>query len=600
MVNTRRSGAEERASPPGDTLARLVRAVLPWPSRPHSPYEKLVRVHRSIHPKANLPLLHHAHHVAHKMHDGQVRRSGEPYISHPIAVARILAELGMDTTTLVAALLHDTVEDTTCTLEALRKDFGDSVAHLVDGVTKLDGVFFGASAEAETIRKLIIAAGEDVRVIVIKLADRLHNMRTLRFKSRPSQVRKAQATRDVLVPLADRLGIHVFKRELEDLVLATLDPEAYECIDRHVNAQPSRAGYLRTVMGELACELRAARVHATVTDRPRHYWSIYSDMQSSPSRQPHDMPRIVIRVAGDMTDCYAALGAVHGLYRPAPGRFKDFIATPKFNLYQSLHTTVIGPDNEPLEVLVRTEEMHHTAEYGVVAQYRGRDLSEPHEKAASSRTELDWLRRLLDWQRETSDSSEFLASLHSDLSSGQIQIFTSGGDQIMLPTGATPVDLAYAISTPTGDRLIGAYVNGRLATVTAMLDDGDVVEIISASGNDYPGPSREWLSAVRTPQAQRQINQWYDGRDADSGDGESGALTSKIQAGRLAVSMALRRRGRALAGDAPLINLARKLGYPDAEALFVAITETRLRAEEIAEQLIASVDRTAPDSADRA
>ncbi|MGH3716520.1 MAG: RelA/SpoT family protein, partial [Micromonosporaceae bacterium] len=570
----------------GDGFVRFVRAVLPWPARRHSPYEELVRAHRRIHPKADLQPLHRAHEVAHRMHDGQVRRSGEPYISHPVAVARILAELGMDTTTLVAALLHDTVEDTTYTLEQLRGDFGDAVTHLVDGVTKLDALFFGESAEAETIRKLILAAGRDVRVLVIKLADRLHNMRTLKFTSRASQLRKATATREVLVPLADRLGIHVVKRELEDLVLATLDPEGYARIEEYLAQRDDRGTLLDEMTARFREELKAARVHATVSARPRHYATIYSDMQESPMRQPYDPPRLVVRISGTPSDCYAALGAVHGVYRPAPGRFKDFIATPKFNLYQSLHTTVIGPESEPVEVLLRTEEMHHIAEYGIIAHYRTGN----RQSAGPGGQELEWLRRLVDWQSEAIDSTSFLASLRCDLSYGQIQVFTTGGDQLMLPTGSTPVDVAYAVSTATGDRLIGTYVNGRLAPVTAMLDDGDVVEMITASGEDYPGPSREWLDTVKTAASQLQINQWFANRDGDAAPADDAAIAGKISAGRQAVGQALRRRERALANDTPLIALARLRGYPDCDALYVAVSDGRVSADDIAQQLIASVD----------
>ncbi|MGH3737061.1 MAG: RelA/SpoT family protein, partial [Micromonosporaceae bacterium] len=569
-------------------FGRLVRAMLPWPARRHSPFEELVRTHRRIHPRtADLPLLHRAHQVAHQLHDGQVRRSGEPYISHPVAVARILAELGMDTTTLVSALLHDTVEDTSYTIEQLRRDFGDAVTLLVDGVTKLDGVFFGASAEAETIRKLIVAAGRDVRVLVIKLADRLHNMRTLKFKSRKSQLRTATATRDVLVPLADRLGIHVFKRELEDLVLETLDPEGYLTIERYLATREGRTGLFAEVTARFREELRAARVHASVTVRPRHHASIYADMHDSPICQPYDPPRLVVQIDGATADCYAALGAVHAVYRPAPGRFKDFIATPKFNLYQSLHTTVIGPGSEPVEVLLRTEEMHHTAEYGIVARYRTGNSNGGHGTVGRGE-ELDWLRRLVEWQSEAIDSSDFLTSLRCDLSEGQVQVFTTGGDQLTLPAGSTPVDVAYALSTTTGDRLIGTYVNGRLAPVTAMLDDGDVVEMIVASGEDYPGPSREWLQTVKTAASQLQINQWFANRDgAPEADP---ALAKKIAAGRLAVGQALRRQERTLANDAPLIALAQQLGYPDGDALYLAIADRRRSAEQIVDLLIASVD----------
>jgi len=573
------------AVPPAERLTRFFRAVIPWQtSRRHSPFETLARAHRGVHARPNLPLLHRAHAVAHRLHDGQVRRSGEPFITHPIAVATILADLGMDTTTLAAALLHDTVEDTSYTLSRLREDFGDEVAHLVDGVTKLDKVFFGESAEVETIRKMIIAAGRDVRVLVIKLADRLHNMRTLKFKSRASQLRTARATRDVLVPLADRLGIHVFKRELEDLVLATLEPDAYQKIDKYLTDREDRSTTLLMVISRLRNALRNHRVTASITERPRHHWSIYTDMRKSPVAEPYDPLRLVVHVSGPPTDCYAALGAVHEVYRPAPGRFKDFIAAPKFNLYQSLHTTVIGPDSEPLEVLLRTAEMHQVAEYGIVAHYRKSDNVTPGTRGG----ELQWLRRLLDWQSETIEASEFLASLRCDLAYGQIQVFTPRGDQLSLPSEATPVDVAYSLSTTTGDRLIGAYVNGRLAPVTATLEDGDVVEIITACGAYYPGPSRQWLESTKTATAKIQINQWFAGRDGADG----AALAKKIAEGRLAIGLALRQHERALGDDTPVVTLARRLGYPDADALFVAVTECRLSAEDVAERLIASVDQT--------
>ena len=558
--------------------------MLPWPSRELTPYEALVKAHRATQPKADLALLHRAFEVANRLHAGQVRRSGEPYISHPIAVARILADLGMDTVTLAAALLHDTVEDTAYTLKQLREDFGDAVSHLVDGVTKLDKVFFGEAAEAETIRKMIVAAGRDVRVLVIKLADRLHNMRTLKYKSRRSQIRTAKATRDVLVPLADRLGIHVFKRELEDLVLATLEPEAYAKIDAFLATRPDRSAFYKEVIARLKPALRESRVTATITERPRHHFSIYTEMQKSPVPEPHDPPRLVIRVSGPPTDCYAALGAVHGVFPPAPGRFKDFIASPKFNLYQSLHTTVIGPGSEPIEVLLRTEEMHRIAEYGIVAHYRRGDPGQPDAR----RRELEWLYRLLDWQSEAISPTDFLASLRCDLSEDQIQVFTTSGDQVTLPLDSTPVDVAYALSTATGDRLIGAYVNGRLSPVTTTLHDGDVVEVITASGDDYPGPSREWLQSVKSATAQLQISQWFAGRDGE----RSEAVSKKIAKGRRAVMAALRRHERALANDNPVMSLAPKLGYPDPDALFVAVADGRVCPNDVAEQLIATVDRT--------
>jgi len=518
------------------------------------------------------------------MHAGQRRKSGEPYITHPLAVAEILAKLGMDTTTLIAALLHDTVEDTSYTLEALEADFNAEVAHLVDGVTKLDKAYLGQAAEPETIRKMIVAAGRDVRVLIIKLADRLHNMQTLGFKSRPSQIRIAQATRDVLIPLADRLGIHVLKRELEDLVLKALRPPEYARIEEYARTRSQRTN-LASILEPVREALRENRIQAVVADRPRHLWSIYREMLERNLREPHDPPRLLITITGPYTDCYAALGAIHSLWRPVPGRFKDYIASPKFNLYQSLHTTVIGPGDQPLEALIRTDKMHRIAEYGIIAHLQDRSRG-GRDSATASSEELEWLNRLLAWQREALDPSDFLASLRCDLSEEQILVFTMGGDQVLLPAEATPIDLAYSLDPNIGNRLIGAYVNGRLAPLTAMLEDGDVVEIITARDPDCPGPSEDWLEVVRTPQARLQIRQWFDSRGAGSE-----ALTKKIKAGRLAIALALRQHDRVLFDDAPLRSLAVTMGHGTVESLLVAVTEGRIAAQEVAERLIAIVDK---------
>lgn len=556
----------------------------------------LEATHRAANATPSLPLLRKAFRIAEQMHRGQNRKSGEPYITHPIAVADILAGIGLDTTTIAAALLHDTVEDTSYTLQRLRDDFGNDVALLVDGVTKLDKVYFGEAAEAETFRKLIVTAGRDVRVMVIKLADRLHNMRTLGAKSRASQVRIAEATRDVLIPLADRLGLYVIKRELEDIVLSTIDPTVFEEIDHYLTSNPDRSQSVSAAVSKLRTELRNARITTEIIDRPRHHYSVYREMAVNPRRGPQDPPRVVLVVNGPVTDCYAVLGVVHRLWRPLAGRFKDFIATPKFNLYQSLHTSVIGPGDEPMDVLIRTTEMHQTAELGIAAH-----LSRETSRVGQSTQELKWLHRLLDWERDAIDPARFLESLRCDLADEQILVFTTNGGQHILPISATPVDLAYCYGPSSGDRLIGAYVNGHLAPLSAQLREGDLVETITADADSgYPGPSKEWLLSAKTPQAQLLISQWFAGyrgphaTESARQIGGQRTLVDRIAAGKHAVEAALRRRDRGLASTEPLLQLAGDLAYPDLDTLYLAVYEKKVDASELVDKLIASVDRQPP------
>jgi guanosine-3',5'-bis(diphosphate) 3'-pyrophosphohydrolase len=582
-------------SPASTGFTRRLLSMLPWPATTE-PVGDLIRSHRSIHPGGDPNLLRRAYAIAEQMHRGQTRKSGDPYITHPLAVAQILADLGMDTITLVAALLHDTVEDTSYTLQALESEFGPEVALLVDGVTKFDKVFYGEAAEAETIRKLIVAAGRDVRVLVIKLADRLHNMRTLDARSPASRARIARATRDVLVPLCDRLGIQALKRDLEDCVLKSLSPSGYALVADYVKHRGSWLDYLGRVISEVEAELDRARVDATVSPRPRHLYSIWKDTVAGNYREPHDLPRIVIVVDGPDTDCYAALGAMHGRWRPVPGRFKDFIASPKNNLYRSLHTTVTGPESELLEVLIRTAPMHRDAEYGIVANFRY-----PQHAAragmAGQEEQLAWLHRVLDWEGAAADPAQFLASLRCDLAESQIIVFTSTGRPVLLPAEATPVDLAYTLGHSIGDRCIAAKLNGRLVALSSELVNGDVVEIITRQGQrdefdiddraPAPGPSSEWLQFVKTPQARLHISRWF-------ADQEAPAVTiaNKVRLGRLAVGLALRQCGRGLGADLPLIRLAGQLGFPDLETLLVAVADHKLSAAEVVDNLIASVDHT--------
>lgn len=571
-------------------LTRRLRSFLSRPTDDADPVTRLVRTHRGVHPHADTAVLRRGYAIAENMHRGQLRKSGQPFITHPLAVAQICAELGMDTTTLVAALLHDTVEDTRYTVQALREDFGSEVAHLVDGVTKFDKAFYGQAAEAETIRKMIVAAGKDVRVLIIKLADRVHNMRTLEVRSPASRVRIAQATREVLVPLCDRLGIQALKRELDDGVLLHLEPEAYARIDDHMRNGPHWTTQLDGVLAQARAALRRSRIDATVSPRPRHYSSIWKDTVEGDHPVPYDPPRIVIVVAGAPTDCYAALGAIHGLWRPVTGRFKDFIASPKNNLYRSLHTTVVAND-QPLEVLIRTLAMHESSEYGIATDFRrGRGGRSPGARAS----QLQWLQRVLDWEQETPDAAQFLQSLRCDLAEKQVQVFAEGRP-IVLPAGSTPVDLAYELSTTQGDHCLAATINGRLAPLASALDEGDVVEIVTEADAHLAvdpavapvGPRREWLSFVKSPHAQVQLSR----RFADH-DEPAITIADKVRLGRATLSLALRRRyDRGLANDLPLRRLADELGYPDLETMLVAVVDRQIDPDTVVDELIALVDR---------
>ncbi len=577
-------------APHETTLSQRLRSFLSFPGNDDDPVTTLTRTHRAIHPSADAAVLRRSYTIAENAHRGQMRKSGDPYITHPLAVAQICAELGMDTTTLVAALLHDTVEDTSYTLEALHGDFGPEVAHLVDGVTKFDKAFYGKAAEAETIRKMIVAAGKDVRVLVIKLADRLHNMRTLDARSPASRARIATATLDVLVPLCDRLGIQALKRDLDDVVLHHLEPEAYARIDEHVRNRPGWNEYLHEVIGKARTALRRSRVTADVHWRPRHYYSIWKDTVAGGHTVPFDLPRIAVVVDGPDTDCYAALGAIHGQWRPVAGRFKDFIASPKNNLYRSLHTTVTGPEGKLVEVLIRTQSMHRCAEYGVATSYRYPRSAYAGEPAATD--QLTWLKRVLDWEQDTTDAGQFLESLRCDLAEAQIQIFAHG-NTVELPAGSTPVDLAYELSPDKGDQCLAATINGRLAPLSSQLRDGDVVEIftetdghVEVEPNAPRGPRREWLRFVKSSQAQMQINRYF------AEENEPGiSILDKVRLGRATIGLTLRKHDRGLASEVPLRRLADDLGYPDLETMLVAVVERTLDPDLVVEQLIALVDQ---------
>ncbi len=546
--------------------------------------EPLTRTIRASHPKADLRAIVKAYEVAEQCHEGQKRRSGDPYITHPLAVTTILAELGMDTTTLVAALLHDTVEDTRYTLEDVRRDFGEDVGHLVDGVTKLDKVQFGDAAEAETIRKMVVAMARDPRVLVIKLADRLHNMRTLRWLKQEKQERIAKQTLEIFAPLAHRLGMNTLKWELEDLAFATLYPKRYDEIVRLVAERaPSRDTSLAEVVERISADLKTAKIRATVTGRPKHYYSIYQKMivRGRDFTDIYDLVGIRVLV-DDVRDCYAALGTVHATWSPVPGRFKDFIAMPKFNMYQSLHTTVMGPQGKPVEMQIRTEEMHRRAEYGIAAHWKYKEGGQSPTPVKGD--DMAWLRQLLDWQREAADPGEFMDSLRFDLHSTEVFVFTPKGDVVSLPAGATPVDFAYSVHTEVGHRCIGARVNGRLVALESVLDNGDVVEVFTSKAENAH-PSQDWLQFVKSPRARNKIKQWFAKERREDA----------VETGKDALARAVRKQGlplqRLLGGEA-LPNIAKELHLADVTALYAEVGEGRVSAQHVVQRIMAGLGGT--------
>jgi GTP pyrophosphokinase len=564
--------------------ARLARRMTSQRSTVNPVLEPLVAVHREMYPKADLAILQRAYEVAEAKHADQLRRSGDPYITHPLAVANILAELGMDTTALVAALLHDTVEDTGYSMEALTADFGEEVAHLVDGVTKLDKVALGTAAEGETIRKMIIAMARDPRVLVIKVADRLHNMRTMRFLPPEKQARKARETLEVIAPLAHRLGMATVKWELEDLSFAILHPKRYEEIVRLVaDRAPSRDTYLAKVRAEINSALSGMKITATVEGRPKHYWSIYQKMivKGRDFDDIHDLVGVRI-LCDEIRDCYAAVGVVHSLWQPMPGRFKDYIAQPRFGVYQSLHTTVVGPEGKPLEVQIRTDAMHKTAEFGIAAHWRYKESKGrngvPALNAAAEIDDMAWMRQLLDWQREAADPGEFLESLRYDLAVQEIFVFTPKGDLITLPAGSTPVDFAYAVHTEVGHRCIGSRVNGRLVALERKLENGDQVEVFTSKAPNA-GPSRDWQQFVVSPRAKAKIRQWFAKERREEA----------LEAGKDSIAREVRRGGlplQKLVNAEAMGALAQELRYADVSSLYTAVGEGHVSPRHVVQRLV--------------
>jgi guanosine-3',5'-bis(diphosphate) 3'-pyrophosphohydrolase len=563
--------------------------VLPWRRNHQPPADEvapLLQAYRLRHPKAPTALITRAYLRSADAHRGQLRSSGEPYVHHPLAVAGIVAELGLDDVTVAAALLHDTVEDTSLTLDDVRRSFGADVAEIVDGVTKLDRIRFETreAQQAATMRKMLVAMAKDLRVLIIKLADRLHNMRTIAALPAHKQERIARETLDIYAPLAHRLGMQHVKTQLEDLAFAAIHPKRYAEIDHMVSVRsPERDIYLTQVLEEVRQRLAELRINAEVTGRPKHLYSVYEKMVVK-GREFNDIFDLVgLRIIVEsVKDCYAALGSIHATWKPVQGRFKDYVAMPKFNLYQSLHTTVIGPQGKPLEVQIRTAEMHARAEQGVAAHWQYKEGDTKKESG-----DLPWLNRIIDWQSETTDPDEFMQNLKIDLEQDEVFVFTPKGKVVTMPMGATPIDFAYSIHTEVGHACIGARVNGRLVPLDSKLVSGDTVEIFT-SKVEGAGPSRDWLHVVATPRAAAKIRQWFSRERREDA----------IDAGRDDLMKALRREGlpvQKLASGPVILDVAKSMNYADLDALHAAIGENHVAAKAVAARIAKATREVGPE-----
>jgi GTP diphosphokinase / guanosine-3',5'-bis(diphosphate) 3'-diphosphatase len=582
--------AEQAPSPSQDSQARGVKAVLKKvrPARqPLDPaLDNLIKEVRKRRPKADTKAIERAYAMAEECHRGQLRKSGDPFITHPLGVALILAQLGLDETSIMAALLHDAVEDTELTLVDVEKSMGFDVASLIDGLTKLDKIRFRSKEQsrAENIRKMIIATARDIRVLLVKLADRLHNMRTLApLKPEKREVISIE-TLEVYAPLAHRLGMYAIKWELEDLAFATMHPKRFEEISSLVQQrEPERELLLEEVTQAIEKKLREVKIKSEVSGRPKHLYSIYEKLMLRGKQFDEIFDLMGIRVVVEnVKDCYGALGAIHTLFTPLPGRFKDYIAMPKFNMYQSLHTTVMGSTGRPIEIQIRTHEMHRAAEFGIAAHW----LYKEQQKGKVREEEIAWLQRVMDWQRESSDPREFMESLKIDLYSDEVFVFTPKGDVIDMSRGATPLDFAYTIHTEVGHRTVGARVNGKLVALNHELQSGDSVDIITTKGPARP--SRDWLGIVKTPRARNKIRQWF------ARERREDALAQ----GSEALVQAMRKQGLPvdkISKGHVLETIAEELHYTDLDAMHVAIGEGRLSTQSVTSRVIRLFEPEEPE-----
>lgn len=565
--------ADEELPNPGDNIS------------PEELYQELVHSVLKYHPSGDLSMIEKAYRTALRAHEGQVRKSGEPYIIHPLCVGIILADLELDKETIAAGLLHDVVEDTSMTVDDVRKEFGDEVALLVDGVTKLGQIDYSADkveVQAENLRKMFLAMAKDIRVILIKLADRLHNMRTLQYMRPEKQKEKARETMDIYAPIAQRLGISKIKTELDDLALRYLQPEVYSNLVDQVNArQTQRHAFVQSIVDEVKGHLADAGLKADVSGRVKHFFSIYKKMvnQDKTIDQIYDL--FAVRIIVDtVQDCYAALGVIHEMYKPVPGRFKDYIAMPKANMYQSLHTTLIGPGGTPFEIQIRTFEMHRTAEYGIAAHWKYKESSDGKKVTGNQEEEkLSWLRQILEWQQDMSDNREFLSLLKSDLDlfAENVYCFSPAGDVKSLPNGSCTVDFAYSVHSAVGNKMVGARVNGKLVPIEYVLKNGDRVEIITSQNSR--GPSRDWLKIVKSTQAKNKINQWF----------RQELRTDNYERGKELLGTYAKQKGYLLSDllkPEYMEGVMRKYGFRDWESVLAAIGHGGLKEGQVMNKII--------------
>ena len=552
-------------------------------------YDELISSVKKYHPSTDISMIEKAYEVAREAHKDQKRKSGEPYIIHPLCVAIILADLELDKETIVAGLLHDSVEDTWMTCEELEKEFGAEVALLVDGVTKLGQLSYSADKveqQAENLRKMFLAMAKDIRVILIKLADRLHNMRTLQYMRPEKQQEKARETMDIYAPIAMRLGISKIKVELDDLSLKYLKPDVYyDLVEKVALRKSAREEFVNSIVKQVKQHMEDANIRAQVDGRVKHFFSIYKKMvnQDKTIDQIYDL--FAVRIIVDtVKDCYAALGVIHEMYKPIPGRFKDYIAMPKANMYQSLHTTLIGPNGQPFEIQIRTFEMHKTAEYGIAAHWKYKETSDGKKPGKSEEEKLNWLRQILEWQRDMSDNREFMSLLKNDLDlfADSVYCFTPQGDVKTLPSGSTPVDFAYSVHSAVGNKMVGARVNGKLVPIEYEIKNGDRIEIITSQNSQ--GPSRDWLKLVKSTQAKNKINQWF----------KKELKEDNILKGKEMLAQYARAKGFKIANYTKtqyLEAVLRKYGFRDWDSVLAAIGHGGLKEGQVFNKLVEAYDK---------
>lgn len=556
---------------------------------PEELYADLLKEIRKYHPSSDLSDIERAYKIARQAHEGQLRKSGEPYIIHPLCVAIILAELELDKETIVAGLLHDVVEDTVMTSEDVTKEFGAEVALLVDGVTKLTQLNYQhdkIEVQAENLRKMFLAMAKDIRVILIKLADRLHNMRTMQYQSPPKQIEKSRETMEIYAPIAHRLGISKIKVELDDLSMQYLMPDVYQDLVEKINLNKAgREAFIQSIIKEVGMHISNAGIEAEIDGRVKHFFSIYRKMvnQNKTLDQIYDIFAVRIKVE-TVKDCYAALGVIHEMYKPIPGRFKDYIAMPKPNMYQSLHTTLIASNGQPFEIQIRTYEMHRTAEYGIAAHWKYKEGKSGEKGNESEEAKLSWLRQILEWQKEMSDNKEFLSSIKNDLNlfSDNVYCFTPSGDVKNLPAGSCPIDFAYSIHSAVGNKMVGARVNGKLVNIDYQIKSGDRIEIITSQNSK--GPSRDWLSIVKSTQARNKINQWF----------KQELKEDNILKGKELISNYCKTKGIVLSDitKPELIEKAlRKYGFKDWDSMLASVGHGGLKEGQIVNKLVEEYEK---------